>query len=366
MQISESELRALVREILSENVAGGAVYTDAAGYGFAVRNNQLVVTKRPKNHPNGQTGLPIVVPQQKIARAVANLRKRYPKDQSLANLVSSAVPAASQQPAAPSGGLVLGRKTGKEYPVTVQEIMSNGGNFVHTKPAGVPDCSAWAKRFVGRQGNAWIANKDGTIKFDTFTSNFSSYKQSAEALFTEMNKVKGLNDQKTKSYNPRVQAMVEPVLPSPMSLARSMQIGDIVGMYFKGSSHHAEAFYESCSGYSLTRDDQDAAPSVTTTDGMPWDDSMLGKDLKFVITKPFAMNTHLGFVGGMLNGEPILYHNMNGSVHVNRLSTISRIGVYPVWIEQGNYDTPTAKPGMAPATTPAAQPSIVDRIKNLF
>ena len=64
---------------------------------------------------------------------------------------------------------------------------------------------------------------------------------------------------------------------------------------------------------------------------------MLGKRANFAVTSPFAMNTHLGFVGGKLDGEPLIFHNMNGQVHVNKLSKITNVACYPVWIKQGNY-----------------------------
>jgi hypothetical protein len=37
----------------------------------------------------------------------------------------------------------------------------------------------------------------------------------------------------------------------------------------------------------------------------------------------------------MLNGEPLIFHNIHGKVHINRLSAITSIGAWPVWVKAG-------------------------------
>ena len=290
-----------------------------------------MLVARPKG-VKGNNPLPFPVPSKILQATLAELSARYPGDQALAGLSPSS--AAKPQPQN-SAGLVLGKKTGQLYPVTADQIRKNG-NFIHPTPAGTGNCSEWAKGFVGYQGNAWIANRTGTLKFNAF-GDVSSYKAASEKLFREMNAVRGLNTSTTVAFNPRVQAIVGSLLPAPISLKDSMKIGDVVGMYFVGSGHHGEAFFESCSGWNLTNKSQATSTCVNSADGRPWDSTMMGKRANFTIVSPFAMNTHLGFVGGTLDGEPLIFHNMNGQVHVNRLSTITTAKCYPVWIKQGNY-----------------------------
>jgi hypothetical protein len=83
---------------------------------------------------------------------------------------------------------------------------------------------------------------------------------------------------------------------------------------------------------------------VKNSNGALWSNEMMGKKINPTFIGPFAMNTHLGFVGGTLDGEPIIYHNVGGVVHVDLLSAIKNDKMYPVWVKQGNYSAAPAAP----------------------
>jgi len=72
-----------------------------------------------------------------------------------------------------------------------------------------------------------------------------------------------------------------------------LKLGDIVGMYWKNSGNKGKAF--------CTR---------VVARG-------LGPDGSVKDTDPFTFNTHVGYVGAIKNGVPIIYH----SVHGKRLAT---------------------------------------------
>lgn len=384
--MSRDDLRSLIREIISEAAnatpavkrslvnAGEKIYRDNQGYQFVIRGGQLTLVKRPKGNRRGETrGLPKVIPPGMLGQTVTNLLtvRANQDDANLRAMVSAQAPAAGPAPGPVTPGLVLGNKTGRMYPVTREEILRNP-DFKHRKSAGVKNCSEWAKGFVGYQGNAWIATlvaqQTKTVKVNIFDTSFSAYKAAAEKLFRKMNKLKGLDAVSSQQFNSEARAIVAKILPAPTALQNYMRIGDPVGMYYQGSDHQAEAFFEACSGWSFGSNSQAVTTCVKTKDGKPWNNTMLGKDLEFIITKPFNMNTHLGFVGGTLDGEPIIFHNMDGTVHVNRLSNIKSAGCTPVWVTQGNYVTaPPAGGGDTGA--PQASPTdggIMQRIAGIF
>ena len=339
--------------------AGGSasqVYLDDKNNKFQIRNGKLTLIARS----SGKTdGLPITIPANMLAAAARVLSSRYPNDAALSTMAGKTL-SNSGAPATP--GLTLGNKTKQLYPVTAAEIRSKN-DLIHSTAANSDNCSEWAKQFVGFQGNAWIANRTGTLKFNAF-SNIGSYQAAASKLFSEMNAAGVNSASSTKRFNPQVKAIVGGLLPSPTSLASSMQIGDVVGMYYADSEHHGEAFFESCSGWSFGGTQVVSACVKDVKSGKQWNNQMLGKKLSFTIVSPFAMNTHLGFVGGMIDGEPIIFHNMTGKVHINLLSKITSAKCYPVWIKQGNYSGTPASGGAV--ATGANDTGMWDRFKNLF
>jgi hypothetical protein len=333
-------------------------YDDGAGYKFQIRGGKLMLTKRPANAKQGPTaGLPKQIPGRILSKTVNNLLLRHPGDPALQSLLTASAGPGSGTvvPAAPgpvTPGLVLGRKTSQYYPVSAEQLRTSRGNFEHPTPAGTEHCSKWAASFVGTQGNAWHALRDGTLKYSAF-NNLSAYKQKAEDLFNRMNKVARLNATSATRFNNDVKQIVAPLLPNPMSLKNYMKIGDVVGIYNRDSEHHGEAFYEGASGWSFSYNTQPVSTAVQTTDGKKWDNSMIGNaSLRFKIIEPFGMNTHLGFVGGMLDGEPVIFHNVGGTVRVDTLSAIKNRNMYPVWVEDGGGTGAGVPASSAPNLSP--------------
>lgn len=358
MQITERQLRMIVREIMQEDAAmpaagSGRTYSDSDGNQFKIVNGSISLVRRSPKSPKGQKGLPITIQKGKVAQVAKNLLT-VPANSGDAALKALA---GGQPPAAGGQGLTLGPNVGRLYPVTVDQIRRSS-DFVHPTPAGTENCSEWAKRFVGFQGNAWFASKSGTLKYNAF-ANVSSYKSQAEALFKKMNATSGLSVDAASAFNAAAKAIASGVKPSPASLRGYMQIGDVVGMYFEKSKHHAEAFFEACSGWDLTHRTQVTSTNVKASDGAPWTSAVIGQNKSFVITSAFGPNTHLGFVGGMIDGDPIIFHNIGGKVHVNRLSTISSTGAWPVWVKAGSG-------GGGGGAPPADASSMWQRVKSQF
>jgi hypothetical protein len=73
--------------------------------------------------------------------------------------------------------------------------------------------------------------------------------------------------------------------------------------------------------------------------GKPWAPSDLGKKIKFVPGNSlkkglgFGLNTHLGYVGAIVDGEPIIFHNVHGTVFSTPLSDMDKTKI--VWVKKG-------------------------------
>ena len=78
--------------------------------------------------------------------------------------------------------------------------------------------------------------------------------------------------------------------------------------------------------------------------GAAWTPADLKKNVEFIagdtLTKGggFSFNTHLGYVGAIAKGEPIIFHNVHNTVHATPLSKMGR-NVQILWIKKGkgNY-----------------------------
>ena len=51
----------------------------------------------------------------------------------------------------------------------------------------------------------------------------------------------------------------------------------------------------------------------------------------------FGINTHLGYVGAIVNGEPIIFHAVHGTVHATPLSKMGNTKV--IWVKTGPTGT---------------------------
>ena len=80
-------------------------------------------------------------------------------------------------------------------------------------------------------------------------------------------------------------------------------------------------------------------PYFRKKDGKPWTPADLGKKIQFLPGNSlkngsgFGMNTHLGYVGAIVNGEPIIFHNIHNTVHATPLSKMGETKIF--WVKNG-------------------------------
>lgn len=165
-------------------------------------------------------------------------------------------------------------------------------------------CSAYAIKCLSQydselgKGNAWdlfnSVKNGGTVKYNAFTSGEVNWNN----IWSQLVKNKVTKDicQKhasqedaDKNVNSAVPNIVSNNIPqSPKLNLKTLQLGDIVGLYHKNSGNKGMAFCQRV----LKR-------------GLDNKGNVQDKD-------PFTFNSHVGFVGAIKNGIPIIIHNVHG------------------------------------------------------
>jgi hypothetical protein len=173
---------------------------------------------------------------------------------------------------------------------------------------GSEGCAEFVKKFLetGFLGSAWAAFNivkkygvkynmftDGTIDWDKIRNDVKNNginAQTCGCFYQDMD-----DNDKTCTDGTKVSKTISSFYPSSSSIdLNNLKVGDVVGMYWKNSANKGKAFCQRA-----------------------LDHRGLGNDGTFKDTSPFTFNTHLGYVGAIKNGVPIIYH----SVHGTRLAT---------------------------------------------
>ena len=204
------------------------------------------------------------------------------------------------------------------------------------------DCAQWVSNtlqtFGGSTGNAWHQHRNTSIGRGGHTS----FKEFGEDRMAEAAEIFRLINKKPRNYgayNARIRKLAETFLEPAGTWEKRLKLGDIVGLYWANSAYFGQAFFESTTGYkglgSTPCTDEGGrcgdGPFFLHPNGNPWVQEDLGEDIKF---KPgntlktgrgFGMNTHLGFVGAMYKGTPIIFHQVGQIVKAVPLNS-SRFG----------------------------------------
>jgi len=189
-------------------------------------------------------------------------------------------------------------------PETCSKISPNKETTIGN--GGSEGCSQYVGLSIGEKlGDAWKAFNaakkygvkynmftDGSIDWNNVRNKMKSNKINSSTCdcFTE----EGESKDKSCSSGSEIAKTISSFYPSSSNFSNgSLKVGDIVGMYYRDSGNKGKAFCERASQRGL-----DSSGNVKDTD-------------------PFTFNTHVGYVGAIKNGVPIIYH----SVHGTRLAT---------------------------------------------
>lgn len=196
---------------------------------------------------------------------------------------------------------------------TAEEDIKAGkkSNVLQCKDRG---CAQWVsdtlKTTGGSRGNAWHQHRLSQVKYSAFKNISKDLAFEATELFANI---------RTKR-NSDVEKFVKKLIPDQSMWQRALKLGDIVGLYYEGSSNFKTAFKQGATGMSPNREGGETkagdGPFFVQKGGkwVPGNTILSGKG--------FGMNTHLGFVGAISDGEPVIFHQAEGTVKAEPLSYI--------------------------------------------
>jgi len=182
-------------------------------------------------------------------------------------------------------------------------------------------------------GNAWHAHAR-FAKASAFNSLTTPQQAAAARLFSIINA-----NPKEKAFEEKVKSFVSKLIPD-QSQFKNLSLGDVVGLYYNTSDNFTKAFFEGATGYpEMGKGSTKVSngPFFLTDEGKEWNPNLLGQKIDFKPGKTleggkgFGMNTHIGFVGAMVDGVPIIYHNVHRSVFATGLQAMNKNGLAIVW-----------------------------------
>lgn len=205
-------------------------------------------------------------------------------------------------------------------------------------------CAEWVSNQlsdlgVQRQGNAWHShniNQKGLEK-SPFLKLSPDIQNQMAVLFGTINA-----NPKEKSQESNAKRLVNTLIPQQQSFKNLLSVNDIVGLYYDDSTNFTKAFFEGATGMSNMGNGSkitDGPYFRRADNGKPWSTEDLGKKIKFVPGNSlkngsgFGLNTHLGYVGAKVDGEPIIFHNVHGQVYATPLSKMGDTKV--LWVKSG-------------------------------
>lgn len=172
---------------------------------------------------------------------------------------------------------------------------------------GGEGCSEYVRKSLGfKLGNAWqafnTAKTKGSVLYNMFTDGSINWNKvyndskfvNSTICSCHIEEGEG-KDKKCTKEGADLPNKISSLYPSSSNVSlSSMKVGDIVGMYYKESGNKGKAFCQRAV-----------------------ENRGLDPNGKFTSKDPFTFNTHVGYVGAVKNGVPIIFH----SVHGERLAT---------------------------------------------
>ena len=174
---------------------------------------------------------------------------------------------------------------------------------------GQPECAQFVNDFlenISYVGDAWSA-KDvsglGNLVYSAFDNLSNDIRDKVIRLWKKIDAEGG--GVKSGPYVGEVNNLVSKIV-RPYS-GSNLKLGDVVGIYYPPSKYHEYAFYRAGEPYFTTK-------SFDITKKVPFE-KVPGKTITG--GKGWGMNTHVGVVGAIKNGVPLIFHNIHGQVYAD-------------------------------------------------
>jgi len=186
--------------------------------------------------------------------------------------------------------------------------------------AGQENCGQFVNDFskkLSYVGNAWLAHDLDQVGKRIVSSYTSLTPQQVGKIFNIFRQIELQGGPKERKSG----GQVENIKSLQQELFRNIppsdfKVDDIVGIYYPPSGHHEEAFYEAGKPYFILDGKGGVQKGSAISQG-----------------KGFGMNTHIGIVGAIKNGVPLIFHNIGGDVYSDPYNKL-RGGGKIMWIKR--------------------------------
>jgi len=180
-------------------------------------------------------------------------------------------------------------------------------------------CADFVNKFtdtVSYVGDAWMAKANenlGPFVYNIFDGLTKAEQDEAIKMWQDIYDrssvmdvfKKGTKWEDSGPLSPKIKSFIQKLISRDPLNPSLLKLDDIVGIYFPPSSHHEEAFYEGGKNW------------FTDKNGKKGEGNIPGKTIR--TGEGWGMNTHLGIVGAIKNGKPIIFHNIPASKTVGQV-----------------------------------------------
>ena len=203
-------------------------------------------------------------------------------------------------------GITLSKNINTDWKNTIPLTKISSNKSVPIMPAGQKECAKFVNDFSQKitfVGNAWDAHNNDSLGKRTWSAFTSLNADAVKNIETEWLKINQAGGGKEKGpYNGEVKQLVSNLVPKTPPV--KLKLDDVVGIYYPPSGHHEEAFYNAGKAY-FTNVNGKMTPGKTIKSGQAW-----------------GMNTHVGIVGAIKDGQPIIFHNVHGQVYADPVNNL--------------------------------------------
>ncbi|NBU81953.1 MAG: hypothetical protein EBS55_09935 [Flavobacteriaceae bacterium] len=255
-----------------------------------------------------------VTPPNKKTTKVRPVKTTPKKVDTKTNKISSKKPIDNRKIQRPNKtNVVLSKSMSPEFKTIINTEKIDANKSVPLFKYEKPDCAQFvndfdeSRSFVGNAWNSHDLDSSGQRVWSSFEKINSEDSKKVVDLWKRMYKSGGGKDE--GPFTLKVKSLVNTLVPSNPPV--SLKLNDVVGIFYPGSKHHEKAFYDAGKPYFVN-----------------------GKEGKTIQSgKGWGMNTHLGIVGAIKDGVPIVFHNIGGQVFADPYNNLKG-GSKIAWVKR--------------------------------
>ena len=350
IRLNESQLYSIVNSIINENNfifedSDEQIYTNIdKSYDYKIENNTWFAKQKTgdewmdlSTYPkaiailNQKTGKNVVTDITPSPNPSPNPKPKPPKPEPNPSPNPKPKPPKPEPPKPVKNDTIVSKTTS---PIFLNKIAKASSKISSTKPtpvfgAGQPECAQFVHNFDTQLPgitDAWMAhNKDeiGPRIFTVFKGLSPNAVKNIADLWIKIDKSGGPNGTYANAAKQLVLGLIDSKPPK-------LQLNDVVGIFYPPSKNHEKAFYlggkNNISGNLpyIQKKNGKYVPGNTLKSGTAW-----------------GMNTHVGIVGAIKDGVPIIFHNIHGQVYADPYTNITDGGKI-VWVRRPGNAEPMA------------------------